>query len=410
MSRPIIEVRNLSKKYRLGEIGARSLREEAERLLAKIGNQKKSAEDEKEFWALQDVSFEVQRGQVLGIVGRNGAGKSTLLKILSRITEPTRGEAVLRGRVASLLEVGTGFHPELSGRENVYLNGAILGMKKREISERFDEIVAFAEVEKFIDTPVKHYSSGMYVRLAFGVAAHLESEILFVDEVLAVGDHLFQQRCLDKMKAIVSSGEKTAFLVSHNMSSLMQVCSHAILLSQGRLLKEGEVGEVIREYSGQARTGGIAFRYLTQKIKCDQIRIEGKDPDDELAVDPDDEIEIKFDVQVAEPCKASPYIFLKSQYGQTLGIFSPGHDQLQEVLSVGTHHLMVKIILPRLNTGKYELVLGMANAGVEDYFITDPGIILTVAGWVEAGRFSFPSGVCNGHINLEGLWRCEKEG
>jgi lipopolysaccharide transport system ATP-binding protein len=202
------------------------------------------------FWALKDVSFEINAGEVVGIVGRNGAGKTTLLKLLARITEPTTGHAEIHGRVGSLLEVGTGFHPELSGRENVFLNGAILGMKKAETARKFDEIVAFAEIDKFIDTPVKHYSSGMYMRLAFSVAAHLEPEILLVDEVLAVGDVVFQKKCLGKMDAITQEG-RTVLFVSHNMAAVRSLCAKGILLNQGSLLAAGDIGGIIEQYYQQ---------------------------------------------------------------------------------------------------------------------------------------------------------------
>src|SRR6266849_2881953 len=198
-------------------------------------------------WALDDVSFEVKRGEVVGIIGRNGAGKSTLLKILSRITKPTKGQAEIHGRVGSLLEVGTGFHPELTGRENIYLNGAILGMHKGEIERKFDEIVAFAEVERFIDTPVKHYSSGMQTRLGFAVAAHLEPEILIVDEVLAVGDARFQKKCLNKMQDVGQQG-RTVLFVSHNMSAITRLCERAILVEEGRILHDGPSSEVVAAY------------------------------------------------------------------------------------------------------------------------------------------------------------------
>lgn len=200
-----------------------------------------------EFWALKDVSFEIKQGEAVGIIGRNGAGKSTLLKLLSRITEPTRGRMELEGRVASLLEVGTGFHPELTGRENIYLNGAVLGMRREEIKRKFDEIVAFAEVEKFLDTPVKRYSSGMYTRLAFAVAAHLEPEILIVDEVLAVGDAEFQRKCLGKMNDVATTG-RTVIFVSHNIPSIRRLCRRGILLSHGEIVCEGAVDEVLEEY------------------------------------------------------------------------------------------------------------------------------------------------------------------
>jgi len=206
------------------------------------------------FWALKDVSFDVQRGEVIGIIGRNGAGKSTLLKILSRITEPTEGNAKLKGRVASLLEVGTGFHPELTGRENVYLNGAILGMRKAEIDRKFDEIVAFAETEKFLDTPVKYYSSGMYVRLAFAVAAHLEPEILIVDEVLAVGDQEFQKKCMGRIQQVSQGDGRTVLFVSHNIGAIRKLCDRAVYLRGGKMVSVGAAEDVVTEYLNSAVT------------------------------------------------------------------------------------------------------------------------------------------------------------
>jgi lipopolysaccharide transport system ATP-binding protein len=216
---------------------------------------RQGGEATEEFFALRDVSFTVNAGDRVGIIGRNGAGKSTLLKVLSRITEPTRGRITLNGRVASLLEVGTGFHPELSGRENIYLNGAILGMSRAEISVKFDEIVAFAEVERFLDTPVKRYSSGMYVRLAFAVAAHLEPEILVVDEVLAVGDSAFQKKCLGKMEDVAGQG-RTILFVSHNMETVLRLCGRAILLDQGRVVADGPTDTVVRAYLNTGAGGG----------------------------------------------------------------------------------------------------------------------------------------------------------
>jgi lipopolysaccharide transport system ATP-binding protein len=209
-----------------------------------------------DFWALKNVTFEIKKGEVLGIVGPNGAGKSTLLKILSRITEPSEGLVHLKGRVASLLEVGTGFHPELTGRENISLNGAILGMKRAEIKRKFDEIVAFAQIEKFLDTPVKHYSSGMYVRLAFAVASHLEPEILVVDEILAVGDFDFQKKCLGKMEAVAKNQGRTVIFVSHNMSAVRNLCSRCILLRNGRVADDGATRDVLESYLGAANAAG----------------------------------------------------------------------------------------------------------------------------------------------------------
>jgi lipopolysaccharide transport system ATP-binding protein len=243
----IISVHNLGKRYRLGHTaGPNTLRDRlAQGFSSLFGH--RGGKTTEEFWALRDVSFEVQEGEVLGIIGRNGAGKSTLLKILSQITEPTTGEVRLRGRVASLLEVGTGFHGELSGRENIYLNGAILGMAKAEIHRKFDEIVAFSGVEKFLDTPVKRYSSGMTVRLAFSVAAHLEPEILLIDEVLAVGDVEFQKKCLGKMDDVAKSG-RTILFVSHNMAAISNLCQKGILLENGTVALQAEIDECVQRY------------------------------------------------------------------------------------------------------------------------------------------------------------------
>ncbi|MDO8505612.1 MAG: polysaccharide ABC transporter ATP-binding protein [bacterium] len=251
MEQPIIEVKNVSKQY---HIGSREpylvLRDALARLykmpLAFLKNGGRGLR-KNTFSALAGVSFDVHPGEVVGIIGRNGAGKTTLLKILSRITYPTNGEIILRGRIASLLEVGTGFHPELTGRENVYFNGAILGMRKKEIDDKFDEIVSFAEVEQFMDTPVKHYSSGMQLRLAFSVAAHLEPEILLVDEVLAVGDAQFQKKCLGKMSEVARAG-RTVLFVSHNMEAVERLCSRVILLKDGIIVRDGPVAQVIQDY------------------------------------------------------------------------------------------------------------------------------------------------------------------
>ena len=258
----VIKVDNLSKQYRLGTVGASTFKEDTQRWWAKmrgkvdpfleVGNENdRTIQDDAKFvWSLKDINFEVQQGDVLGVIGRNGAGKSTLLKILSKVTAPTTGSVKVKGRIASLLEVGTGFHPELTGRENIYLNGAILGMRKHEITRKLDEIIAFAGVEKYVDTPVKRYSSGMYVRLAFAVAAHLESEILIVDEVLAVGDAEFQQKCLGKMGDIAKSDGRTILFVSHNMPSISTLCNRAILLKNGKISIDSSVANSITSYFG----------------------------------------------------------------------------------------------------------------------------------------------------------------
>ena len=273
MSNTIISVDSLSKRYLVGHQSGdgrcnHSLRERVTQATQHFarktvdfvrGRQIIQGDEVEEFWALQDVAFEVNSGEVIGIIGHNGAGKSTLLKILSRITEPTKGRVVLRGRIASLLEVGTGFHPELTGRENIYLNGAILGMSRTEIKSKFDEIVAFAEVEQFLDTPVKRYSSGMYVRLAFSVAAHLDPEILVIDEVLAVGDVVFQKKCLGRMKDVAKSG-RTVLFVSHNMQTVTGLTERAILLESGRVSTIGPSSEVVEQYLTAQASGDTVYQ------------------------------------------------------------------------------------------------------------------------------------------------------
>ncbi len=250
MSKPAIEAYGIGKQYRIGETVAYYTLSETLSRLVRVPFRKRPEAENRLFWALQDVSFTLQHGDVLGVVGKNGSGKSTLLKVLSRITEPTKGRAIVRGRVASLLEVGTGFHFELTGRENIFLNGSILGMKRAEIARKFDEIVAFAEVERFIDTPVKHYSSGMFLRLAFAVAAHMEPEILIVDEVLAVGDAAFQRKSLGKMSEVAGEG-RTVIFVSHNMPTVLRLCNVGLLLSGGRVVTQGDIQSVVNAYVRQ---------------------------------------------------------------------------------------------------------------------------------------------------------------
>lgn len=335
---PVISVENLGKSYLIrhqaGGAGYRRFSEELVETLARPIRALRSLRrpngappptalppSKERFWALKDVSFEVKRGEVLGIIGRNGAGKSTLLKILSRITEPTEGRVRIRGRVASLLEVGTGFHPELTGRENIFLNGTILGMTRREIQKKFDEIVAFAEVEKFLDTPVKRYSSGMYVRLAFAVAAHLEPEILVVDEVLAVGDAQFQKRCLGKMKDVASQG-RTVLFVSHNMGAVTNLCTRALTLQQGSIVFDGETHEAISQYSrsGGESSGSRRWVDLPRAPGDDRVRLvevrcrSGGDVSGDIAIDKPVNLEIVYDV-LKEGLSPSPSIHLIDKMG-----------------------------------------------------------------------------------------------
>lgn len=268
MSKTIIKIENVSKEYRLGAIGGTTLRDDLQRLGAKLKGKDdptlkiglSSQKYNEKFLALDNISFEVKQGEAIGIIGHNGAGKSTLLKLLSRVTAPTKGTISYNGRVASMLEVGTGFHPELTGRENVYMNGAILGMTKSEIDEKFEQIVEFAEMERFIDTPVKRYSSGMYVKLAFAVAAHLDSEILIMDEVLAVGDMKFQQKCLGKMGNAAHQEGRTVLYVSHNMNTIRQLCTRCIVLDSGKIIFDGDVETAIRIYMDRGKyLSGVDF-------------------------------------------------------------------------------------------------------------------------------------------------------
>ncbi|MES2308028.1 MAG: ABC transporter ATP-binding protein [Verrucomicrobiota bacterium] len=272
----VISIENISKSYRLGAIGGGTLREDLSNWWTKFnsptGKEKKSFADE--FWALKNINFEIMEGEILGIVGRNGAGKSTLLKILSRVTAPTSGHVKIRGRIASLLEVGTGFHPELSGRDNIFLNGAILGMTKEEIYRKFDEIVSFSEISEFIDTPVKRYSSGMYVRLAFAVAAHLESEILIVDEVLAVGDAEFQKKCLGKIGDITQHENRTVIFVSHNMDAVRKLCSTGVHIKNGQVQLHGAVNPVVDDYlfGSNSDASSMVFHYPERPLSEFQIK------------------------------------------------------------------------------------------------------------------------------------------
>lgn len=323
MSDTVIRVENLSKKYIIGhqqEKSYKTLRDviakQAQGILQPFQKRKLNYQSyQEEFWALKDVSFEIKQGDRAGIIGRNGAGKSTLLKILSRITEPTTGKLKINGRIASLLEVGTGFHGELTGRENIFLNGAILGMSKAEIQRKFDEIVAFAEIEKFLDTPVKRYSSGMYVRLAFAVAAHLEPEILIVDEVLAVGDSAFQQKCLGKMEEVGKQG-RTVLFVSHNMATVKRLCSSAFLLSQGNLVFEGHPVDAIYEYMRKNTTTSPdnqtkVYNHIKgdARVEIQKITLNNLD-DSDIVLSIFEKVTISIDYIINEPIEELDFFIL----------------------------------------------------------------------------------------------------
>jgi lipopolysaccharide transport system ATP-binding protein len=395
MSDIAIKVENLSKLYRIGsrQNGYRTLRESIvnavsspfRRLSSVIGlgssisasassvpGPRPSVVSSETIWALKDVSFEVKHGEIVGIIGRNGAGKSTLLKILSRITEPTEGNAEIHGRAGSLLEVGTGFHPELTGRENIYLNGAILGMKKSEIEQKFDQIVAFAEIDRFIDTPVKYYSSGMYVRLAFAVAAHLEPEILLVDEVLAVGDAAFQNKCLGKMGDVAKEG-RTVLFVSHNMATVRRLCKRGIWLETGKVKLIGTAGECIDMYIGSVEDfpgSELGFFDLATrsdrsgngKVRFRTIRLVGSDGTERNHFDFYEPFTIEFCVECRERVKPFFVGFTLLTIEGT-SIFSSHHSDSAGLRSLNPGHYSLSCFVnPNpLKPGSYLLQLGIGD-------------------------------------------------
>lgn len=375
MSDIAISVQDLSKLYRLGRKHDRykTLRDTVTDSITspfrKIGGMLRgeaTATTTEDLWALKDVSFEVKRGEVIGVIGRNGAGKSTLLKVLSRITEPTHGQIDIYGRVGSLLEVGSGFHPELTGRENIFLNGAILGMRRSEIEDKFDEIVAFAEVERFIDTPVKHFSSGMYLRLAFGVAAHLEPEILVVDEVLAVGDLSFQNKCLKKMQDVSGAG-RTVLFVSHNMAAIHRLCSRCILMNEGQVLADGDTDTVIQTYISrglQERPEHLQPHNPAKPINLRRACIIGPDGEPSSEFRYDQGVSVSVDYEVNQPISECS-IWLGIRTAEEVAVFDTADTDSDAGLRVrrapGFYRTTVMIPPKWLNTGRYYLVLGIAN-------------------------------------------------
>jgi lipopolysaccharide transport system ATP-binding protein len=364
MSDIAIQVEGLGKRYRLRHEGGpsyKSLREDVQAAMRSLvsprgANNAEASAREEEFWALRDVSFEVGRGEVVGIIGRNGAGKSTILKILSRITEPTEGRIRTRGRVASLLEVGTGFHPELTGRENIYLNGVILGLTRAQVRERFDAIIAFAETERFLDTQVKFYSSGMYVRLAFAVAAHLDPEILVVDEVLAVGDAAFQRKCLGKLSDVAHGG-RTVLFVSHNFAALQHLCPRTILLEEGRLVMSGETRDVIEHYmtavSHKEKSANVDLRAHPNRLRTAipfftdmAVTVNGV-----ASVTPRMGEGLQIKLSYESPRELSGLgigIAINDKYNQRLVVFSPA-QQAPDALANAPDRGVVVCDIPRLN-------------------------------------------------------------
>ncbi len=396
-----IRVDNLSKRYRIGAAQTKfrygmfrevlmDVAKTPVRLVQAMAGKGMRGSDSTSFiWALEDVSFDVEEGRVLGIVGRNGAGKSTLLKVLSRVTEPTKGNVTVRGRVGSLLEVGTGFHPELTGRENIYMNGAVLGMKRSEIERKFDEIVAFSEVEQFIETPVKRYSSGMYLRLAFAVAAHLEPEILVVDEVLAVGDAEFQKKCLGKMGDVAQQG-RTVLFVSHNMSAILRLTQEAIVLKKGRLIKRAPTQEAVDYYlsSGQAEVGERIWEAedipaSAAPFKPIALRLKDKNEKVVDTVRSTEPVTLELEYQLDAPLTGLRVgMYLSTMRGEYVFTAFDTDDVLQfeqfGSRKAGRYFSRCSLPADFLNEGRYSLGVNASSFGVRRYFMDETALSFNV--------------------------------
>lgn len=409
--KPIISVEGLGKTYTIRHEGQgryRALREEIFKLPRRLFQ--RNHQDKEEFWALKDVSFDIMPGDRVGIIGRNGAGKSTLLKLLSRITEPSTGKITLRGRVASLLEVGTGFHPELTGRENIFLNGAILGMSRAEVRRKFDEIVDFAGVEKFLDTPVKRYSSGMYVRLAFAVAAHLEPEILIVDEVLAVGDAEFQKKCLGKMEQVGQDG-RTVLFVSHNMAAIQRLCTVGLFLQQGKCVCQGSIGKIIDMYmytndNNPACDGSLDLQHINRhyidKI-FKKISLKNIDKKNTNVFQIGDSLYI--DIELINAKKEYAYcIAILSSNGTWITSYA---TWMYDIYKDSPQKLSLKIDRLLLPPGRYSIYLSATNHTAGQYIDRLENAILfeiSESDFFETGKlFSSDCGICilPGHLILE---------
>jgi lipopolysaccharide transport system ATP-binding protein len=420
-----IRVRGLGKRYELGANAGMfrysalrdAMAETAGRWMrraAALGSGARDTDLPQTFWAVEDVSFDVPRGEVAAIIGRNGAGKSTLLKLLARITTPTRGMADLYGRVGSLLEVGTGFHPELTGRENIYLNGAILGMRRDEVARNFDAIVAFSGVERFLDTPVKRYSSGMYVRLAFAVAAHLETEILFVDEVLAVGDAEFQRKCLDKMQSVVRDG-RTILFVSHNMAAVKALCQRALLLEQGRLVLDGAVNDVVDRYltAGKARgEDGLvpdeAVRTGSGEGRLRRVAIRDAQGEPTAQVYLGEPFSVTLTFEVARPVDdAIVTVGISSLDGIRVATsFNTDGGAPAWSLAPGWHSVTIDIdvvLLPR----RYTLDVALVRSDGYEIDYVQQVIDFTALDVAREGPDSYRWPTVHGYVRLRGTWRLE---
>jgi lipopolysaccharide transport system ATP-binding protein len=409
---PVIAVSGLGKRYAIGVRPAATVGEALSRGVAAARARMRGERSRRaapEIWAVNDVSFDVHPGEIVGLVGRNGAGKSTLLKILSRITPPTTGRAVIRGRIGSLLEVGTGFHPDLSGRDNAYLSGAILGMKRAEIDRRFDSIVAFAEIERFIDTPVKHYSSGMYVRLAFAVAAHIETEIVLVDEVLAVGDIAFQQKCLGKMGDVAAHG-RTVIVVSHNMQAVRSLCPRAIVLERGSIIADGPTAEAVLKYEAMVAAtpvdastavGDTQYRRGSGAARFTKIEVQDARGTERWEFEPGETIRIAFTFDVYERLpNLAVGVVLKG--GRSKDVVTSARHQLSTgpVSPAQGRTAIIEFPNADLRCGEYALYFGMADTNANPFDVVDeltrPIVVSTTRTFLELGYDpANPSGFFN---------------
>jgi lipopolysaccharide transport system ATP-binding protein len=400
MSKTVIKVENLSKQYRLGEVSTGTLSHDINRWwyrmrgkddpYLKIGEtNERSQKGESDYvWALKNVGFEMQKGELLGVIGRNGAGKSTLLKILSRTTTPTIGAVKIRGRVASLLEVGTGFHPELSGRDNIFLNGAILGMTKQEIRRKFDEIVDFAGVERYIDTPVKRYSSGMYVRLAFAVAAFLEPEILIVDEVLAVGDAEFQKKCLGKMKDVSAQEGRTIIFVSHSMPMIASLCNRGIVMKNGELIFDGTATAAVHHYQNAGKENSGFLNYIDQANRPGdhlgellQAWVEDMNGiiNSELKINEGFKVAVRYIIKEKVPLVPFPNFHFFDQFGQHVFVSAP---QMDKNVEVAPGEFLAECIIPAnfFNVGYFSIGIALTfhHSGIHVSFYEQHGLNITM--------------------------------
>ncbi len=425
MSSPMIKVNNLSKLYRIcaAERGYKTFREAIiEGITAPVRNfarlrsltKFKDAYEKDVIWALKDISFEVNEGEVLGIIGNNGAGKTTILKILSHITEPTSGFAEIHGRVSSLLEVGTGFHPELTGQENIFLNGAILGMRKREIERKFDEIVNFAEVEKFIDTPIKRYSTGMQVRLAFAVAAHLEPEVLLIDEVLAVGDIAFQKKCLGKMEDVAKGG-RTVIFVSHNMQAVGKLCSKGILLDNGKITYMGDISETINHYTKHTLPSEEAELSFPpdpeKKVQIQRLKLLNHQGEPTIQLDRDFPFQLVTEYQIREEIVGAHIGLTIDRVDGLRVCFSRDIDENPDDMTarkVGYYRSVVEFPGSLLNTGTYQITIGIGEHGKKPYDYHEAFVF----DLIEHGAFTWLEGTGTGKrpgiIALPLKWKTEE--